>query len=79
MRLRNLAEIDDNQYGFCSGKSTTGAVFKVRQLQERFATNNTKLHYIFVDLEKVFNREPKLVIAWAKVKEGDIVGVGVRG
>ena len=35
-RLRRNVKIDDMQFGFQPGKSTTDAIFIVRQLQESF-------------------------------------------
>ena len=60
-RLRDLADVGDYQYGFCPGKSTIGAVFIVRQLQENFARKK-QLYHIFVDLEKAFDRVPREVL-----------------
>ena len=74
-RLRDLAEIGDYQYGFCPGKSTTGAVFIVRQLQEKFARKKKKLYHIFVDLEKAFDRVSRDVIAWALRRKGITEGM----
>ena len=69
-RLRDLVDIGDYQYGFCSGRSTTGAIFIVRQLQEKFVLKKKKLYHIFVDLEKAFDRVPREVIAWALRRKG---------
>ena len=35
-RLREIVEIDENQFGFQQGKSTVDAIFVMRQLQERY-------------------------------------------
>ena len=35
-RLRNVVSISDEQFGFVKGKSTTDAIFALRQLQERY-------------------------------------------
>jgi len=35
-RLRNIVEISEEQFGFMKGKSTTDAIFVLRQLQEKF-------------------------------------------
>ena len=45
--------------------STTGAIFTVRQLQEKYNQRKTKLYHIFIDLEKAFDRVPRKVIEWA--------------
>ena len=36
-RLREKVDIDDMQFGFRAGKSTTDAIFIVRQLQEKYS------------------------------------------
>ena len=35
------------------GRGTTGAIFVTRQLCEKFMAKNRKLHWIFIDLEKL--------------------------
>ena len=35
-RLRNIVSISEEQSGFVNGKSTTDAIFALRQLQERY-------------------------------------------
>ena len=47
--------IDDLQFGFMSGRSTTDAIFIVRQLQEKFHAINKALYMTFVDLEKKYS------------------------
>ena len=64
-RLRNIVEIEDYQFGFCPGRSTTGAIFVMRQLQEKYHEKNKKLYHIFIDLEKAFDSIPREVIEWA--------------
>ena len=64
-RLRKIIEIDRCQYGFCPGKSTTEAIFIMRQLQEKYCQKKKKLYHVFVDLEKAFDRVPRQVIEWA--------------
>ena len=62
--------IDDMQFDFMPRRSTTEAVFIVRQLQEKFYAINTTLYMAFVDLEKAFNRVPRPVVWWALCKLG---------
>ena len=41
-RLKHVTKIDENQFGFIAGKSTTGAIFIIRQLQEKYLENKKK-------------------------------------
>jgi len=52
------------------GKGTTGAIFIVRQLQEKFRAKRKKFSFGFMDLEKPFNRVPREVIRWEMCKLG---------
>ena len=51
-RLRNIVSISEEQFGFVKGKSTTDAIFALRQLQERYKKGQQYLHCVFIDLEK---------------------------
>jgi len=54
------------QFGFIMpGKGTTDAIFTVRQMQEEYGCKGKKLYFAFVDLEKAFDRVPKVVTRWA--------------
>jgi hypothetical protein len=64
-RLRRKIEINGMQFGFMPGRSTTDAIFIVRQLQEKFMAKKRALYYAFVDLEKAFDRVPREVVRWA--------------
>ena len=64
-RVRNVVKIDSMQLGFTAGKSTTDAIFIVRQLQEKYLARNKELWMAFVDLEKAFDRVPWEVVWWA--------------
>ncbi|XP_065320348.1 uncharacterized protein LOC135927976 [Gordionus sp. m RMFG-2023] len=57
------------KFGFTSGKSTTDAIFVVRQIQEYLA-NEKKLYYAFVDLMKAFDRVQREINRWALRKSG---------
>jgi len=39
---------------FMKGKGTTGTIFIVRQMQDKFRAKGKKLYFGFVDLEKAF-------------------------
>ena len=62
--IRQLVSIDNSQFG------TTGTIFVVRQLQEKYLAANKRLYMAFVDLEKAFDRVPQKVIWWALRKLG---------
>ena len=63
-RLREIITINENQLGFSPGKSTIDELFVLRQLQEKYGGMKKKLHNIFFDLEKAFDRVPRRVIEW---------------
>ena len=65
VRVRNIVEIDNMQFGFMAGKGTTDAIFVVRQLQEKYLAKKKDLWMAFVDLEKAFDRVPRQVVWWA--------------
>ena len=46
------------QFGFVPGKGTMDAIFITRIVQERFLAKKKDLYFIFVDLEKAFDRVP---------------------
>ena len=64
-RLRKLIKVDCRQFGFSPGRSTTDAIFIVRQMQEKYSERKKKLYHVFVDLEKAFDRVPRAAIEWA--------------
>jgi hypothetical protein len=64
-RLREKVDIDDMQFGSREGKSTTDAIFIVRQLQEKYLEKKKELWMAFIDLEKAFDSPAR----------GDMVGV----
>ena len=70
MRIREQVKIAEKQFGFTPVKTTTDAIFIVRQVQEKFRAKQKKLYYAFVDLEKVYGRVPREVVEWALRKAG---------
>ena len=69
-RIRCQVSIDNMQFGFMPGKGTTDAIFIMRQVQEKHQAKKKKLYYVFVDLEKAFDRVPREVVRWALWKLG---------
>ena len=61
-RLCEVVNIDKMRYGFIPGRETVDAVFVLRRLTEKFRAKNKKLFFVFVDLEKAFDRVPREVI-----------------
>ena len=55
-RLRGRVEISKKQYGFMPRKGTTGAMFSLRMLTEKYREGQRELNCVFVDLEKTYNR-----------------------
>ena len=51
-RIRKMVDIDEMQFGFVSGRSSTDAVFIIRQLQEKYLVVKKTTLFCFVDLIK---------------------------
>ncbi len=68
--IRSKISINAMQFGFMPGRSTTDAIFILRQLQEKALIADITLYFAFVDLEKAFDRVPRKVVWWALRKMG---------
>ena len=60
--------VHEMQFGFKPGRGMIEAIFIVRQLQEKYLGKNKQLYFIFVDLEKAFDRVPQEVVQWSMRK-----------
>ena len=68
--IRDIVNIDEMQFGFMPGKGTIDAIFIARQIQERYRDKKKDLYFMFIDLEKAFDRVPRKVVKWAMRKLG---------
>ena len=69
-RLRNIVSISEEQIGFVMGKSTTDAMFALRQLQEKYREGQQDLHCVFIDLEKAYDIVPREELYWCMRDKG---------
>ena len=69
-RLRNRVEISKQQYGFMPGKGTNDAMFALRMLMEKYREGQRKLHCVFVDLEKAYDRVLRKELWYCMRKSG---------
>ena len=68
--IHSQVDIDNMQFGFMLGRSTTDAIYILRQMQEKHLIRKKKIYFAFVDLEKAFDRVPRSVLWWAMRKLG---------
>ena len=68
--LREVVDIDKMQYGFMPGRGTVDAVIFLRRLMKSSEPKIRSCFFIFVDLEKAFDRVPKEVIRFALRRKG---------
>ena len=69
-RLRNIVSISEEQIGFMKGKSTTDAMFALRQLQEKYREGQQDIHCVFNDLEKAYDIVPRKELYWCMRDKG---------
>ena len=58
------------QFGFKPEYRTTNVIFILTQLQEKYEAKRKNLYFVFVDLEKAFDRMSRDVVWWASRKQG---------
>ena len=51
-RIIQCTNIHENQFGFMPGRSTTGAIFILKQTIEKHREGSKNIREIFIDLEK---------------------------
>ena len=68
-RLRGTTQISTNQFSFMPGRSTTEAIFLIRQVIERYREQKKDLHLVFIDLEKAYDKITRNVMWWSLDKD----------
>ena len=58
VRLRERVEINKQHYVFMPGKETNDVVFALRMLMKKYREGQKELHYVFMDLQKAYDRVP---------------------
>lgn len=58
-RPRGKITINEAQFVFMPERGTTGAIFIVREMQEKFLAKKKDLYNAFVNLEKVFEYQER--------------------
>ena len=58
------------QMGFMLGRNTIDAIFKTRQMMEKYEVTGRKLYMVFVDLKKAFDHVPRELISLALRRKG---------
>ena len=63
-------DINNMQFGFMAGCSTTDAIYILQQMQEKHLIRKKKIYFAFVDLEKAFDQVPCSTLWWTMRKLG---------
>ena len=69
-RLRSIVSICEEQFGFMKGKSTTGVIFALRQLKERYREGQHDLNCVFIDLGENYAMVPVEELYWCMRDKG---------
>ena len=68
--IRQQVDIGEMQFGFKPEYRTTNVIFILTRLQEKYEAKRKNLYFVFVDLEKAFDRMSRDVVWWASRKQG---------
>ena len=63
--------MSDQQFGLTPGRSTTDAIFALRQLMEKYREGQRNLHCVCIDLEKAYDRVPRMEV-WNCLREKEV-------
>ena len=67
-QVRECTDIHGSQFGFMPGRSTTDAIFILKQTIEQYREGQKDICVTFVDLEKAYDRVPREEI-WRTMRE----------
>ena len=67
-RVRECRNIHESQFGFMPGRSTTDAIFILKQTIEQYREGQKDICVTFIDLEKAYDRVPREEI-WRTMRE----------
>ena len=67
-RVRDCTDIHESQFGFMPGRSTTDAIFILKQTIEQYREGQKDICVTFIDLEKAYDRVPREEI-WRTMRE----------
>ena len=76
-RIRQEVQISQQQYGFMPGKSTMDAIFALRMMIEKYREGQKELHCVFIDLEKAYDRVPRLQL-WYCMRQAGVTEKYIR-
>ena len=62
--------ISQTGFGYSKERGTTGAIFILRQVQEKMLEKKKKVYVAFLDLEKAYDRVPREVVYWCLRRKG---------
>ena len=67
-QVRECTDIHGSQFGFMPGRSTTDAIFILKQTIEQYREGQKDICVTFIDLEKAYVRVPREEI-WRTMRE----------
>ena len=70
-RMRQCTNIHESQFGFMPGRSTTDAIFILKQTIEKHREGQKNIRVTFIDLEKAYDSIPREEI-WRSSRERNV-------